>query len=460
MSLNQLQNRFLLTENDIPRQWYNIHADSKVEPAAVISAQTGLPVTPDELGTLFPMELIMQEVSKDRYIDIPEPIRELYKLWRPTPLIRARRFEKALDTPAHIYFKYEGDSPSGSHKFNTALPQAFYNKQAGSKAMTTETGAGQWGSALAIACQFFGIDLEVYMVKASFDQKPYRRFLMETYGAQCYASPSERTLTGRTILASDPNSSGSLGIAISEAVEVAATSGGTKKYGLGSVLHHVLLHQSVIGEEALKQMDMAGEYPDVVIGCVGGGSNFAGIAFPFLRENLRNGQRTRLVAVEPTATPSLTRGLYAYDYGDTAGMTPIVKMHTLGHDFIPAPINAGGLRYHGMAPTLCGLYDAGLVEAIAIPQLEVFEAGVLFARAEGILPAPESSHAIRGAVIEALDAKEKGEKRVILFNLSGHGHFDLTAYNAFFNNNLEDYAYPDENAATIKNRLPNVLFPV
>ena len=457
MSANKnTQTRFLLSENDIPTQYYNINADSPVAPAPVISPATGQPVTPDELNVLFPMELIMQEVSPDRYIDIPEEVREMYKLYRPTPLIRARRFEKALGTPAHIYFKYEGASPSGSHKLNTAIPQAFYNKQAGTVAMTTETGAGQWGSALSMACQFYDLDLEVYMVKASYQQKPYRRILMETFGAQCFPSPSERTASGRAILAKDPHSPGSLGIAISEAVEVAATSNGAKKYGLGSVLHHVLIHQSVIGEEAIKQMDMAGEYPDVVIGCVGGGSNFAGIAFPFLRENLVNGRNTRFVAVEPTATPSITRGLYDFDFGDTVGMTPIVKMHTLGHDFVPAPIHAGGLRYHGMAPTLSALCDAGLVDAIAIPQVEVFEAGVLFARSEGILPAPESNHAVRGAMIEALDAKEKGEERVIVFNLSGHGHFDLTAYEAYFANNLEDYAYPDENIATIKEGLPVV----
>ena len=459
-SNNHNQTRFMLSENDIPRQWYNINADSPVSPAPVISPMSGAPVTPDELGVLFPMELILQEVSTERYIDIPEPVRDIYKLWRPTPLIRARRFEQALGTPAHIYFKYEGDSPSGSHKFNTALAQAFYNKTSGTKAMTTETGAGQWGSALSMACQFFSMDLEVYMVKASYNQKPYRRFLMETFGAHCFPSPSERTQCGRAILSEDPDNPGSLGIAISEAVEAAAVSNGTKKYGLGSVLHHVLIHQSIIGEEALKQMDLAGEYPDVVIGCVGGGSNFAGIAFPFLRENLRSGKRTRLVAVEPTATPSLTRGLYDFDYGDTAGMTPIIKMHTLGHDFIPAPIHAGGLRYHGMAPTLSALLDAGHIEAIAVPQLDVFQAGVLFARSEGILPAPESNHAIRGAVIEALDAKEKGEERVIVFNLSGHGHFDLTAYNAYFANDLGDYAYPEENIATIKDHLPQVSLPV
>ena len=425
-------------------------------PAPVFSPVTGQFVTPEELNVLHPMELIMQEVSTDRYIDIPEEVREMYQLYRPTPLIRARRFEKALGTPAHIYFKYEGASPSGSHKLNTAIAQAFYNKQAGTVAMTTETGAGQWGSALSMACQFYDLDLEVYMVKASYQQKPYRRILMETFGAQCFPSPSNRTETGRAILAENPNNPGSLGIAISEAVEVAVKSNGTKKYGLGSVLHHVLIHQSVIGEEAIKQMDMAGEYPDVVIGCVGGGSNFAGIAFPFLRENLVNGRNTRFVAVEPTAAPSITRGLYDFDYGDSVGMGPIVKMHTLGHNFIPAPIHAGGLRYHGMAPTLSALCQAGLVDAIAIPQVEVFQAGVLFARSEGILPAPESNHAVRGAMIEALDAKEKGEERVIVFNLSGHGHFDLSAYEAYFANNLEDYAYPDENIATIKESLPVV----
>jgi tryptophan synthase beta chain len=456
MSANNNQTRFLLSPNDIPTQYYNINADSPIPPAPVISPATGQPVTPQELGVLFPMELIMQEVSTERYIDIPEEVLEMYKLYRPTPLIRARRFEKALGTPAHIYFKYEGASPSGSHKLNTAIPQAYYNKKAGTVAMTTETGAGQWGSALSMACQFYDLDLEMYMVSASYYQKPYRRILMETYGAQCFPSPSDRTEAGRSILAQDPKSPGSLGIAISEAVEVAAKSNGAKKYGLGSVLHHVLIHQSVIGEEAIKQMDLAGEYPDVVIGCVGGGSNFAGIAFPFLRENLVNGRNTRFVAVEPTATPSMTRGLYDFDYGDSVGMTPIVKMHTLGHDFIPAPIHAGGLRYHGMAPTLSALAEAGLIEAIAIPQVEVFKAGVLFARTEGILPAPESNHAIRGAMIEALDAKEKNEERVIVFNLSGHGHFDLTAYEAYFADNLEDYAYPEENIATIKEGLPEV----
>ncbi len=450
------QTRFLLGESDLPKFWYNVMADSPVPPAPVLHPQTLEPVTPDFLSALFPMSLIMQEVSQERFIEIPEEVREIYKLWRPTPLIRARRLEKMLDTPAHIYFKNESVSPSGSHKPNTAVAQAFYNKAAGTKALTTETGAGQWGSALALACNFFDLDLEVYMVKVSYHQKPYRRILMETYGAQVFASPTDRTQFGRSILERDPENPGSLGIAISEAVEVAATSGGAKKYSLGSVLNHVLLHQTVIGEEALKQMDLAGEYPDVVIGCVGGGSNFAGIAYPFLRENLRNGQRTRLLAVEPTAAPSLTRGIYAFDYGDTAKMAPIVKMHTLGHDFVPPAIHAGGLRYHGMAPSLCALYDAGLIEAVAVKQKATFEAAVMFARAEGIVPAPESAHAVRAAIDEALDAKEKGERRVILFNLSGHGHFDLSAYDAYLHGELEDYDYPAEAVQRAMQTLPKV----
>ncbi len=448
------QTRFILNESDLPKFYYNVLADSPVPPAPVLNPATKEPVTPDFLSAIFPMEIILQEVSQERYIEIPEEVREAYKLFRPTPLIRARRLEKALGTPAHIYFKYEGSSPSGSHKSNTALAQAYYNKISGTKALTTETGAGQWGSALSMACQFYDLDLEVYMVKVSYEQKPYRRYLMETYGAQVYASPSTRTNAGQSILAQDPNSPGSLGIAISEAVEVAATSNGQKKYSLGSVLNHVLMHQTVIGEEALKQMDMANEYPDVVIGCVGGGSNFGGIAYPFLRENLRNGQRTRLLAVEPSATPSLTRGIYAFDYGDTAQMAPIVKMHTLGHSFIPPAIHAGGLRYHGMAPSICALYDAGLIEAVAVPQKSVFEAAVLFARTEGILPAPESSHAIRAAVNEALAAKETGEKKVILFNLSGHGHFDLSAYNAYNTGQLEDYEISENEILAIPERLP------
>src|SRR5512146_3379103 len=433
------QTKFILNESDLPRFWYNIAADSPVAPTPVLRPDTLEPVTPDFLSVLFPMEIILQEVSTERFIAIPDEVREIYKLYRPTPLIRARRLEKALDTTAHIYYKNEGVSPAGSHKPNTAIAQAFYNKIAGTKALTTETGAGQWGSALSLACNYFGLDLEVYMVKVSYQQKPYRRVMMQTYGAQVFASPTDRTNYGRSVLAGDPNSPGSLGIAISEAVEVAASSGGKKKYSLGSVLNHVLLHQSVIGEEALKQMDLANEYPDVVIGCVGGGSNFGGIADPFLRENLKNGKRTRLLAGEPTATPSLTKGVYTFDYGDTAKMAPIVKMQTLGHSFVPPSIHAGGLRYHGMAPSLSAFHDAGLIDAIAVKQKPTFEAAIQFARAEGIIPAPESAHAIRAAIDEALDAKAKGEKRVILFNLSGHGNFDMASYEAYLSGKLEDY---------------------
>ena len=450
------QTRFLLNENDIPKFWYNINADSPVPPTPVLHPGTLEPVTPDFLSVLFPMDLILQEISTERYIEIPEEVREIYKLYRPTPLLRARRLEKALGTPAHIYYKYEGASPGGSHKPNTAIPQAFYNKKAGTQAMTTETGAGQWGSALAFACNVFDLDLEVYMVKISYQQKPYRRNLMETYGAKVYASPTNLTNYGRAVLEADPDNPGSLGMAISEAVEAAATSNGAKKYGLGSVLNHVLMHQSVIGEEALKQMDMANEYPDVVIGCVGGGSNFAGIAYPFLRENLKNGKRARLLAVEPTATPSLTKGTYTFDYGDTAKMAPVVKMHTLGHDFIPPRIHAGGLRYHGMAPSICALYDAGHIEAVAVKQIATFEAAIQFAKAEGIVPAPESAHAIRAAIDEALDAKAKDEKRVILFNLSGHGNFDMGAYEAYLSGKLEDFEYPAEAVREAMKNLPQV----
>lgn len=453
------QTRYLLNENDLPKFWYNINADLPVPPAPVLHPQTKEPVTPDFLGVLFPMELILQEVSTERYIEIPAEVREIYKLYRPTPLVRARRLEQALNTPAHIYFKNESVSPAGSHKPNTAIAQAFYNKIAGTRALTTETGAGQWGSALALACNYFELDLEVYMVKVSYQQKPYRRIMMETYGAEVFASPTGRTRYGQSILDQDPDSPGSLGIAISEAVEAAATSGGTKKYSLGSVLNHVLMHQTVIGEETLKQMDLAGEYPDVVIGCVGGGSNFSGIAYPFLRHNLLDGQRTRLVAVEPTATPSLTCGKYTFDYGDTAMMAPIVKMHTLGHNFVPPPIHAGGLRYHGMAPSLCALYDAGYLEAVAVSQLGAFEAAMQFARTEGIIPAPESAHAIRVAIDEALDARQKGEKRVIVFNLSGHGHFDLSAFQAYLSGELVDFAYPAEAVEAALSSLPQVSLP-
>jgi len=450
--------RYLLDESDLPKFWYNINADMPVPPTPVLNPQTKEPVTPEFLSVLFPMELIKQEVSTERYIEIPEEVREIYKLWRPTPLIRARRLEQALDTPAHIYFKNEGTSAPGSHKPNTAVAQAFYNKKEGVKALTTETGAGQWGSALSLACNFFDLDLEVYMVKISYNQKPYRRVMMETYGAQVFASPTDRTNFGRSILAEDPDSPGSLGIAISEAVETAVTSNGRKKYSLGSVLNHVLMHQTVNGEETLKQMDLAGEYPDVVIGCVGGGSNYSGLAYPFMRQNLLEDRRTRFVAVEPTATPTLTKGLYAFDYGDTAKMAPIVKMFTLGHRFVPPPIHAGGLRYHGMAPSLCALFDAGYIEAVAVTQLPTFEAAILFARSEGIIPAPETAHAIRVVIDEALDAKEKGEERVILFNFSGHGNFDMTAYQAYLGGELVDYAYPAEAVKEAMKDLPEVAF--
>ena len=450
------QTRFELNESDLPKFWYNINADSPVPPAPVLNPQTKQPVTPDFLSVLFPMPLIMQEISTERYIEIPEEVRELYKLYRPTPLIRAHRLEKALDTPAHIYYKYEGVSPTGSHKPNTAIPQAFYNKISGTKALTTETGAGQWGCALAFACSQFDMTLEVYMVRVSYNSKPYRRLMMETYGAQVFASPSDRTDFGASILTEFPDSPGSLGIAISEAVEVAATSGGAKKYSLGSVLNHVLMHQTVIGEEAMKQMDLAGEYPDVVMGCVGGGSNFAGIAYPFLRENLRDGHRTRLVAVEPTATPSLTKGTYAYDFGDTVHLTPLVKMYTLGHTFIPAGIHAGGLRYHGMAALVSALYNQGYIEAVAVHQNPTFAAAIQFAQTEGIVPAPESAHAIRVAIDQALDAKARGEKRVVLFNLSGHGNFDLSAYEQYLGGKLEDYEYPAEEVAKAMEHLPRV----
>ncbi|MBE7530226.1 MAG: TrpB-like pyridoxal phosphate-dependent enzyme [Chloroflexi bacterium] len=448
--------KYQLDESKLPKAWYNINADMPAPPQPVLHPGTKEPVTPDFLGVLFPMSLILQEISTERYIEIPEPVREIYKLWRPTPLFRAHRLEKALDTPAHIYYKYEGVSPVGSHKPNTAVPQAFYNKEAGTKALTTETGAGQWGSALAMACNFFGLDLEVYMVKVSYHQKPYRRVIMQTFGAEVYASPTDRTQYGRALLEQDPDSPGSLGIAISEAVEVAATSGGAKKYSLGSVLNHVLMHQTVIGLEALEQMAMAGEYPDVVIGCAGGGSNFAGFTFPFIRENLTNGQKTRVIAAEPASCPTMTRGTYTFDYGDTAAMAPIVKMHTLGHTFVPPGIHAGGLRYHGMSPQVSALVDAGYIEARAVQQLATFEAATTFARAEGIIPAPESSHAVRIAIDEALACKESGEQKVIAFNLSGHGHFDMMAYQAYFNGELEDYDYPAEAIAEAMSHLPEV----
>ena len=450
------QYKFLLDESKLPKAWYNINADMPVPPQPVLHPGTMEPVTPDFLSVLFPMSIIMQEISPERWIEIPEPVRDVYKLWRPTPMFRAVRLEKALGTPAHIYYKYEGVSPVGSHKPNTAVPQAFFNKESGTKALTTETGAGQWGSALAMACNFFGLDLEIYMVKVSYHQKPYRRIIMENFGAQVYASPTDRTQYGKSVLASDPDSPGSLGMAISEAVEVAATSGGAKKYSLGSVLGHVLMHQSVIGLEALEQMEMAGEYPDVVIGCAGGGSNFAGFTYPFLWKNFTDGRKTRVIAAEPASCPSLTRGKYTFDYGDTAAMAPIVKMHTLGHTFIPPGIHAGGLRYHGMAPSVSALVDHGDVEARAVKQLATFEAAVQFSKSEGIIPAPESAHAIRVAIDEALKCKETGEKKVIAFNLSGHGHFDMTAYEAYHHGKLEDYEYPVAMVEEAMTHLPNV----
>ncbi|MBK7896385.1 MAG: TrpB-like pyridoxal phosphate-dependent enzyme [Anaerolineaceae bacterium] len=448
--------KFLLDESKLPKAWYNINADMPVPPEPVLNPQTLEPVTPDFLSVLFPMSLIMQEISTEAQIEIPEPVREIYKLWRPTPMFRARRLELALDTPAHIYYKYEGVSPVGSHKPNTAVPQAFYNKEAGTKALTTETGAGQWGSALAMACNFFGLDLEVYMVKVSYNQKPYRRMVIENYGADVYASPTDRTQYGRSVLAEHPDSPGSLGIAISEAVEAAATSGGAKKYSLGSVLNHVLMHQTVIGEETLLQMEMAGEYPDVIVACTGGGSNFGGFAFPFVRENLKHGKKTTIIAAEPAASPSLTRGTYTFDYGDTAKMAPVVKMHTLGHSFVPPTIHAGGLRYHGMAPQVSALVNNGDIQAQAVPQLETFQAAMTFTRAEGIIPAPESTHAIAVALREAMKCKESGEKKVIAFNLSGHGHFDMAAYDAYNKGQLEDYEYPAEAIAEAMAQLPQV----
>ncbi len=453
------QHKYLLDESKLPKAWYNINADMPVPPQPVLHPGTLEPVTPDFLSVLFPMSIIMQEISTDRWIEIPEPVREIYKLWRPTPMIRAVRLEKMLDTPAHIYYKYEGVSPVGSHKPNTAVPQAFFNKEAGTKALTTETGAGQWGSALAMACSFFGLDLEIYMVKVSYSQKPYRRIIMQSFGAQVYASPSDRTNYGRSVLAQTPDSPGSLGMAISEAVEVAATSGGAKKYSLGSVLGHVLMHQTVVGLEALQQMEMAGEYPDMVIGCAGGGSNFAGFSYPFLHQNFTAGKKTRVIAVEPASCPSLTKGKYTFDFGDAAAMAPVVKMYTLGHTFIPPSIHAGGLRYHGMAPSVSALVDHGDIEAHAVKQLETFEAALMFMKSEGIIPAPESAHAIRVAIDEALKCKQAGTKKVIVFNLSGHGHFDMMAYDAYNQGQLQDYEYPAELMAEAMTHLPKVSIP-
>jgi tryptophan synthase beta chain len=440
--------RFLLDEEKLPRFWYNIAADlpAGVEQSPPLHPMTHQPLGPADLAPLFPMSLILQEVSTEREIEIPAPVRDAYATYRPSPLVRARRLEKALDTPAHIYFKHEGLSAAGSHKPNTAIAQAFYNKEEGIRRISTETGAGQWGSALAAAGAMFGVEVKVYMVRASYDQKPYRRILMETYGASVTASPSGETEAGRAILAQHPDSPGSLGIAISEAVEDAMKRDDTH-YSLGSVLNHVMLHQTVIGQECILQMEMAGEEPDVIIGCAGGGSNFAGFSFPWVGRMLREGKKYQVIAVEPEAAPSLTRGKYMYDYGDTAKMAPMVKMFTLGHDFVPEPIHAGGLRYHGMSPLVSLLKEHGYLGARSVHQVPCFQAGVLFARTEGILPAPESTHAIRTAIDVALEAKAAGESKVIIFNLSGHGHFDLTAYEAYLTGKLEDYEYPAKEVA-------------
>ena len=447
--------RFILDEDRIPRAWYNIAADLPSPPPPPLHPGTGQPIGPGDLAPLFPMELIKQVVATDREIEIPDPVRDAYKLYRPSPLHRARRLEKALDTPAHIYYKYEGGSPSGSHKPNTALAQAYFNKAEGVTRLATETGAGQWGSALAFAGAAFDLEIKVFMVRASYDQKPYRRVLMETYGASVVPSPSRDTQYGQQVLAENPRHTGSLGVAISEAIEDTVTHPGTK-YSLGSVFDFVLLHQTVIGQETIEQMALAGEEPDVIIGCAGGGSNFAGLTFPWLGQTFRGGRRYKVIAAEPEAAPSLTRGVYAYDFGDTAKTTPLVKMHTLGADFIPEPIHAGGLRYHGMAPLVSHLKELGAIEARSVHQVACFAAGVQFARAEGILSAPEPTHALKVAIDEALDAKAAGEERVILFNLCGHGHFDLSAYEKFMAGTLEDYEYPDAAVQKALASLPTI----
>jgi tryptophan synthase beta chain len=447
--------KYQLSEDQIPRTWYNIQADLPEPIPPSLHPGTKQPIVPDDLAPLFPMAVIMQEVSQEREIEIPDPVRDIYRQWRPTPLFRARRLEKALDTPARIYYKYEGASPAGSHKPNTAVAQAFYNKEEGVKRLTTETGAGQWGSALAMAAAFFGLECEVFMVRVSYDQKPYRRALIEAFGSSVTASPSPQTNAGRTVLAENPNSTGSLGIAISEAVEMAVQDPKTK-YSLGSVLNHVLMHQTVIGEEALVQFEMADDYPDVVIAPTGGGSNFAGITFPFIGRKLRGEQDIRVLAVEPAACPSLTRGKYAYDFGDTGHLTPLVKMHTLGSTFVPAGIHAGGLRYHGMAPLVSHLLKLDQIEAISYDQLETFAAGIQFARAEGIIPAPEANHGVATAINEALKCKEEGVSRSIFFNLCGHGHFDMQAYIDYQAGKLVAYEYPEEEIAMALAGLPSL----
>jgi tryptophan synthase beta chain len=447
--------RILLDENELPTRWYNVIHDLPTPPPPVLHPGTLQPVGPEDLAPLFPMDLILQEVTGEQYVDIPGAVLDVYRLWRPSPLYRAHRLEKALDTPARIYYKYEGVSPAGSHKPNTAVPQAYYNAQSGIRRLTTETGAGQWGTALAFACAQFGMDCEVWQVRASYDQKPYRRIMMEVFGAVVHPSPSPLTEAGRHILTDSPDSTGSLGIAISEAVEVAAQHPDTN-YALGSVLNHVLLHQTVIGEEALLQLAKVGETPDLIVGCTGGGSNFGGLTFPFLREKLAGRMAPEIRAVEPAACPSLTRGTYAYDFGDTAGMTPLMKMHTLGHDFIPDPIHAGGLRYHGMSPLISHLYEEGLIDAVAKSQRECFAAGVQFARTEGIVPAPEPTHAVAAAIEEALRCKESGESKVILTALCGHGHLDLPAYDAYLSGAMQDQALDDAALAAAVAALPPV----
>jgi tryptophan synthase beta chain len=447
--------KILLDESEMPTQWYNLVPDLPVPPPPVLHPGTLQPVGPDDLAPLFPMDLIMQEVTTERYVDIPGEVLDVYRLWRPSPLYRAHRLEKALGTPARIYYKYEGVSPAGSHKPNTAVPQAFYNAKAGIRRLTTETGAGQWGTALAFACAQFGLECEVWQVRSSYDQKPYRRIMIETFGGVIHPSPSDLTNAGRAVLAESPDSTGSLGIAISEAVEVAATHADTN-YALGSVLNHVLMHQTIIGEEALLQLAKVGETPDLIVGCTGGGSNFGGLTFPFLREKLAGRMAPVIRAVEPSACPSLTRGVYAYDFGDTAGMTPLMKMHTLGHGFIPDPIHAGGLRYHGMSPLISHLYDQGLIEAIAKDQLECFAAGVQFARTEGIVPAPEPTHAIAAAIEEALHCRETGEEKVILTALCGHGHLDLAAYGSYLAGEMVDQALDESAIRAAMDALPAV----
>ena len=438
--------KIVLSEHDMPTQWYNIVADMPTKPLPMLHPATKQPIKPEEMEGLFAKALVEQEFSQERYIDIPDEVRDLYRIYRPTPLVRASGLEKALDTPAKIYFKNESVSPVGSHKLNSAIPQAYFNKIQGIKHMTTETGAGQWGSALSIACKHFGLDLKVYMVKISYNQKPYRKSVMQTYGAQVIASPSDTTEVGRRMLAEYPGTAGSLGMAISEAVEVAMTQPDTR-YDLGSVLNHVILHQTIIGQEAKKQMEIAGDYPDVVIGCFGGGSNFCGISFPFLRDNFVEGKKTRFIAAEPASCPKLTRGKFEYDFGDSEGFTPLLPMFTLGHDFEPASIHAGGLRYHGAGTIVSQLLKDNLIEGTDVNQLDSFKAGVLFAQAEGIIPAPESTHAIAAAIREALKAKEEGSEKVILFNLSGHGLIDMASYDRYFAGELQNYAVSDEEIA-------------